>query len=66
MDRIERDKNELENDTDQLYNFRRISAYQGPLISFDKEYKDSTYNVLVEWELVLNEPILSWYTSIKT
>jgi hypothetical protein len=36
--------------TEQLYRFRRISAHQGPLRTSDKDYKGSTYNVLIEWE----------------
>ena len=50
---------EIDNDTDQLYRFRRISAHQGPLRSSDKDYKGSTYNVLVEWETgeVTYEPL---------
>ena len=50
LDHIEKDNDEVENDTEQLYNFRRITAHQGPLRSSDKDYKGSTYNVLVEWE----------------
>ena len=50
MDFIECDNNDIANDTEQLYQFRRISAHQGPLITSDKDYKGSTYNVLVEWE----------------
>jgi Reverse transcriptase (RNA-dependent DNA polymerase) len=50
LDYIERDNLDVENDTEQLYRFRRISAHQGPLRTSDKDYKGSTYNVLVEWE----------------
>ena len=50
LDHIERDNSEVENDTEMLYKFRRISAHQGPLRPTDKEYKGSMYNVLVEWE----------------
>jgi hypothetical protein len=50
LDHIEKDNNEIENDTEQLYKFRCITAHQGPLRSSDKDYKGSTYNVLVEWE----------------
>ena len=50
FDRIEKDQNEVENDTEQQYRFRCISAHQGPLRSTDKDWKGSTYNVLVEWE----------------
>jgi hypothetical protein len=31
MDHIERESNDIDNDTDQLYKFRRIIAHQGPL-----------------------------------
>jgi hypothetical protein len=50
LDRIEKDNNDIDNDSEQLYKFRRIAAHQGPLRSTDKDYKGSTYNVLVEWE----------------
>jgi Reverse transcriptase (RNA-dependent DNA polymerase) len=50
LDRIEKDNADIENDTEQLYKFRRIAAHQGPLRTSDKDYKGSTYNVLVEWE----------------
>ena len=50
LDYIERDNLDQENDTEQLYRFRRISAHQGPLRPTDKDYKGSSYNVLVEWE----------------
>jgi len=47
---MERENNEIDNDTEQLYKFRCITAHQGPLRTSDKDYKGSTYNVLVEWE----------------
>ena len=50
LDFIERDNLDIENDTEQLYRFRRINAHQGPLHSTDRDYNGSTYNVLVEWE----------------
>jgi hypothetical protein len=50
LDHIERDNNDIDNDTEQLYKFRRITSHQGPLRTSDKDYKGSTYNVLVEWE----------------
>jgi hypothetical protein len=50
LDYIEGEENEIQNATEQLYKFRRISAHQGPLRTSDKDYKGSTYNVLVEWE----------------
>ena len=39
-----------DSDTEQQYKFRRITEHQGPLQKTDKDYKGSTYNVLVEWE----------------
>jgi hypothetical protein len=50
IDCIARENNDIENDTEQLYKFRRITAHQGPLHSGDTHYKGSSYNVLVEWE----------------
>jgi hypothetical protein len=50
LDHIERDNNDLENDTEQLYKFCRIAAHQGPLHTSDKDWKGSKYSVLVEWE----------------
>jgi hypothetical protein len=47
---IERENNDLENDTEQVYKFRQISAHQEPLRASDKDYKGSLYNILVEWE----------------
>jgi hypothetical protein len=47
LDHFEKDKGDIENDTEQLYKFRRITANQGPLRSSDKDYKGSRYNVLV-------------------
>jgi hypothetical protein len=49
-DHTEKDKDDIENDTEQLYKFRRFIAHQGPLRSSNKDYKGSRYNVLVEWE----------------
>jgi hypothetical protein len=50
---------DVHSDTEQLFRFRRISAHQGPLCTSDKDYKGSTYNVLVEWETgeVTYEPL---------
>ena len=47
---IEKDYDESSDRTDRLYKFRDITAHQGPLISTDRSYKGSKYNVLVEWE----------------
>jgi hypothetical protein len=50
IDHIAKDNDDIDNDTEQLYKFRRIVAHQGPLQSSDKDYKGSSFNVLVEWE----------------
>jgi hypothetical protein len=50
LDHIEKDNMDIDSDTEQLYKFRRITALQGPLRTLDKDYKGSTYNVLIEWE----------------
>jgi hypothetical protein len=50
VNHIEKDKADIENDTEQFYKFRRISPHQGPLRTSDTDCKGSTYNVLVEWE----------------
>jgi hypothetical protein len=47
---IIRDKNEVPNFTKQLFKFWRITAHQGPLRTSDKDYKGSTFNVLVKCE----------------
>ena len=43
LDHIERDKQDIEDDTEQMYTFRRISAHQGPLRTSDKDYNGSRY-----------------------
>ncbi|MFA9289401.1 MAG: reverse transcriptase domain-containing protein, partial [Weeksellaceae bacterium] len=50
LDYIAKETQDIENDTEQTYKFRRITAHQGPLHSSDKDYKGSAFNVLVEWE----------------
>jgi hypothetical protein len=40
---------DIDNATEELYRFRRISANQGPLQTSDRDYKGLTYNNLVEW-----------------
>jgi hypothetical protein len=50
VNHIEKDNADIKNDTVQLYKFRRISAHQGPLRTLDKDYKGSTYNMLIAWE----------------
>jgi hypothetical protein len=50
LDHIEKDNNDLDKDTEQVFKFRRIAGHQGPLRSCNKDYKNSLYNVLVKWE----------------
>jgi hypothetical protein len=50
LDHINKDNNDIDNDAEQLYKFRRITAHQGPLWTSDKDSKGSTFKVLVEWE----------------
>jgi hypothetical protein len=50
LDHIEKDNNDMESDTEQRFKFHRIAAHQGPLCSSDKDWKGSSYNVLVAWE----------------
>jgi hypothetical protein len=50
LDHIEKDDMDIDSDTGKLYKFRRITGHQGPLRTLDKDYKGSTYNVLIEWE----------------
>jgi hypothetical protein len=57
LDHIEKDKDNIRNDTEQLYKFRGSTANQGPLRSSDKDDRGSWYNVLVEWET--GETVLS-------
>jgi hypothetical protein len=44
-DFIEWDTLDIDNDTEQLYRFRRISAHQSALPKSDSDYKGSTYTV---------------------
>jgi hypothetical protein len=50
LDHIEKDNSDIESDTEQLFKFRRIAAHQGPFRPSDKDWKGSSYNMLVEWE----------------
>ena len=47
---IEKDYDESSDGSDRLFKFRDITGHQSPLISVDKSYKGSKYNILVEWE----------------
>jgi hypothetical protein len=49
LDHIEKDNNDIGNDTAQLYKFHCITAHQDPLCKFYKYYRGSTYNVLEDW-----------------
>ena len=44
---------------EDLYKFRAIPGYQGPLSPQDENYKGSKYNVMVEWETgeITDEPL---------
>jgi hypothetical protein len=59
LDHIEKDNNDMESDTEQLFKFCRIAAHQGPLHSTDKDWKGSSYTLLVEWETgeMMYEPL---------
>ena len=35
----------------ELYKFRAIIGHQGPLLASDPDWKESKYNVQVEWEM---------------
>ena len=50
LEHIARDNDDIDNGTEQMYKFRRITANQGPLHSSDKDYKGSAFNVLVKLE----------------
>ena len=43
-------ENDLNDDGEQLWQFKQITAHQGPLKADDANYKGSPWNVLVEWE----------------
>jgi hypothetical protein len=53
----------LERDEDEgdVWQFRRITAHEGPLNSSHHNWKGSTYNILVEWEdgYITAEPLAS-------
>jgi hypothetical protein len=33
-----------------VWKFRQITGHQGPLLSYDKDYNGSLYNVMIEWK----------------
>lgn len=43
-------KLEQELDGDIIWKFKRITAHEGPLMPNHRNYKGSSYNVMVEWE----------------
>ena len=56
MNHLHQEANEGE---DKVWSFRRILAHQGPLSRNDPNYKNSKYNVRVEWETgeITDEPL---------
>ena len=40
----------LEDDTNRVYNFRKIITHQGPLKKGDADYLGSMWNLLIQWE----------------
>lgn len=53
-------KNSIEEDGESnVWKFRRITAYQGPLTQRDMDWNGSHYNVSIEWEYgeITNEPL---------
>ena len=51
IDFVEREyTRDLDTSGDLTWNFKRISAHQGPLLPTDPTYKGCKYNVMIEWE----------------
>jgi hypothetical protein len=50
LDYINKEISEMDDDTEQLWRFHCIAAHQGPLWPTDKDWKGSTYNILIQWE----------------
>ena len=52
-------KIEEEMDSDIVWKFKRITAHEGPLAPNHRNYKGSSYNVMVEWENgeITSEPL---------
>ena len=50
MDHLEAAANENNKLTDDLFKFRALIGYQGPLKATDPNWKGCKYNVLVDWE----------------
>jgi len=48
-----------DDDGTKVWNFRRITAHEGPLKPSDPTYKGSKYNVMIEWENgeITSEPL---------
>jgi hypothetical protein len=47
LDYIEKEKNDMDDDPEQLWKFRHIAEHQGPLCSINKDWKGSTYNIMI-------------------
>jgi len=54
IDHITRDE-----ESDVAWRFKRITSHQGPLKPHDPDYKNSSYNVMIEWEggEITSEPL---------
>ena len=48
INKVEEEKFEKKNESEELFKFNRITGHQGPLNTSDKHYKGSKYNVLME------------------
>ena len=49
----------LDQESDNLWKFKDITAHEGPLRQTDKNYKGSRFNVMIRWENdeVTSEPL---------
>ena len=50
MDHLETAQNNDLGKDQELFKFRAIIGYQGPLKAIDPDWKGSKYNIQVEWE----------------
>jgi hypothetical protein len=60
MDYIEKDEQQHQDeDGNGFWNFKHIVGHEGLFRASDPEYKDSRYNVLIEWENgeITSEPL---------
>ena len=46
-------------DDERVWQFKRITAHEGPLTYHDKNYKGCCYHVMIEWETgeITTEPL---------